>query len=81
MDVTSRGCTQNFPDWPPGARTVKWYRSLPLGAVVSLFLVSFAVITLCVASQRVFIVVGVYFVVDLVRKLRIHCRITFVNMI
>jgi hypothetical protein len=30
-------------------------------------LVSFAVITLCVASQRVFIVV--YFVTDLVRKL------------
>jgi hypothetical protein len=29
----------------------KWYSSLPLGAVVSLF---------CVASQRVFIVVSVY---------------------
>jgi hypothetical protein len=32
-------------------------------------LVSFAVITLCVASQRVFIVVRVYFVIDSVRKL------------
>jgi hypothetical protein len=29
----------------------KWYSSLPLGAVASL--VSFAAITLCVASQRV----------------------------
>jgi hypothetical protein len=31
--------------------------------------VSFAAITLCVVSQRVFIVVSVYFVIDLVRKL------------
>jgi len=31
--------------------------------------VSFAAITLCVASQRVFIVVLVYFVIDSVRKL------------
>jgi hypothetical protein len=31
--------------------------------------VSFAAITLCVASQRVFIVVIVYFVMDTVRKL------------
>jgi uncharacterized membrane protein len=31
--------------------------------------VSFAAITLCVASQRVFIVVVVYFVIDSVRKL------------
>jgi hypothetical protein len=31
--------------------------------------VSFAVITLCVASQRVFVVVVVYFVIDSVRKL------------
>jgi hypothetical protein len=41
----------------------KWYNSLPLGAV------SFAAITLCVASQRVFIGVSVYFVIDSVRKL------------
>jgi hypothetical protein len=45
----------------------RWYISLPLGAVVSL--VSFAAITLCVASQRVFIVVVVSFVIDSVRKL------------
>jgi hypothetical protein len=31
--------------------------------------VSFAATTLCVASQRVFIVVSVYFVIDSVRKL------------
>jgi hypothetical protein len=31
--------------------------------------VSFAAITLCVASQRVFFVVVVYFVIDSVRKL------------
>jgi hypothetical protein len=31
--------------------------------------VSFAAITLCVASQRVFVVVVVYFVIDPVRKL------------
>jgi hypothetical protein len=30
---------------------------------------SFAAITLCVASQRVFIVVRVYFIIDSVRKL------------
>jgi hypothetical protein len=30
--------------------------------------VSFEAITLCVASQRVFIVVSVYFVIDSVRK-------------
>jgi hypothetical protein len=38
-------------------------------AVLLVSLVGFAVITLCVASQRVFIVVSVYFVVDSVRKL------------
>jgi hypothetical protein len=31
--------------------------------------VSFAAITLCVASERVLIVVSVYFVIDSVRKL------------
>jgi hypothetical protein len=32
-------------------------------------LASFAAITLCIASQRVFVVVSVYFVIDSVRKL------------
>jgi hypothetical protein len=38
-------------------------------AILWVSLVSFAATTLCVASQRVFIVVGVYFVIDSVRKL------------
>jgi hypothetical protein len=42
----------------------KWYSSLPLGV-----LVSFAAITLCVASKRVFTIVRVYFVTDSVLKL------------
>jgi hypothetical protein len=37
--------------------------------------VSFAAITLCVASQRMFIAVSVYFVIDSVRKFLIHPRI------
>jgi hypothetical protein len=38
-------------------------------AILSVSLVTFASITLCVASQWVFIVVRVYFVIDSVRKL------------
>jgi hypothetical protein len=38
-------------------------------AILLVSLVSFAAITLCVVSQRVFIVVSVYFVIDSVRKL------------
>jgi hypothetical protein len=38
-------------------------------AIMSVSLVSFAAITLCVASQRVFVVVSVYFFTDSVRKL------------
>jgi hypothetical protein len=38
-------------------------------AIFLVSVVSFAAITLCVASQRVFIVVSVYFVIDSVRKL------------
>jgi hypothetical protein len=37
-------------------------------AILWVIVVSFAAITLCVASQRVFIVVRVYFVIDSVRK-------------
>jgi hypothetical protein len=48
----------------------KWYSSLPLGAVVSLFCESvyFATITLCVASHQVFTVVVIYFVINSVQK-------------
>jgi hypothetical protein len=45
----------------------KWCSSLPLGAVYRYFMsqsVSFVAITLCVASQRVFIVVSIYFFTD-----------------
>jgi hypothetical protein len=38
-------------------------------AILWINLVSFAATTLCVASQQVFIVVSVYFVIDSVRKL------------
>jgi hypothetical protein len=38
-------------------------------SILSVSLVGFAAITLCVASQRVFIVVSVYVVIDSVRKL------------
>jgi hypothetical protein len=38
-------------------------------AILWVNIVSFAAITLCVVSQRVFIVVSVYFVIDSVRKL------------
>jgi hypothetical protein len=37
-------------------------------ALLWVSLVSFAVITLCIASQRVFIVVSVYFVINSIRK-------------
>jgi hypothetical protein len=38
-------------------------------AILRVSLVSFVAITLCVASQRVFVVVSVYFVIDSVGKL------------
>jgi hypothetical protein len=38
-------------------------------AILWVSLVSFAAVTFCVASQQVFIVVSVYFVIDSVRKL------------
>jgi hypothetical protein len=41
--------------------------------------VSFAAITLLVASQRVFIVVSIYFVIDSVRKLLDAPSFTFVS--
>jgi hypothetical protein len=70
MITCIRGCIQKFPDWPPGARTAN---GTALCHQVQLYpyfvnLLSFAAITLCVASQRVFIVVSVYFVIDSVRK-------------
>jgi hypothetical protein len=43
-------------------------------AILCVSLVSFVAIILCVTSQRVFIVVSVYFVIDSVRKIWIHPR-------
>jgi hypothetical protein len=43
--------------------------------------VSFAAITLCVASQRVFIFVSVYFVIDSVRKLLLTHSYTSINVL
>jgi hypothetical protein len=43
--------------------------------------VSFAAITLCVASQRVFTVVSIYFVMDQSGNFCIHPRIGLVNKI
>jgi hypothetical protein len=64
-----RGYIQKFPDWTPGATTengrpITRYSCI---AILWVSLASFAAITLCVASQRVFVVV-VYFVSDSVRK-------------
>jgi hypothetical protein len=66
-----QGCIQKFPDWPPLERELQMIQ-LPATmysciAVLWVSLVSFAAITLCVASQQVFIVV--YFVIDSVWKL------------
>jgi len=38
-------------------------------AILWVSLVSFADITICIGSQRVFIVVSIYFIIDAVRKL------------
>jgi hypothetical protein len=69
-------CIQKFPDWPPGARTANCTAVTRCSCIAILWviLVSFAAITLCIASQRVLIVV--YFVVDSVRKFWIHPRIS-----
>jgi hypothetical protein len=68
-----RGCIQKFPDWPPGARELQIVQLSATRcsciAILWVSLVSFAAITLCVASQRVFIVMRVYFVIDSVRKI------------
>jgi hypothetical protein len=50
----------------PGERTAT---GTAFCAILRVSLVSFAAMTLCVASQRVFIVVSMYFVIDSVRKL------------
>jgi len=67
-----QGCIQKFPDWTPEARTATGKLSATRWSCIAIFLVSLvscATITLCVASQLVFIIVGIYFFTDSVRKL------------
>jgi hypothetical protein len=66
-----RECIQKFPDWPSGARTANGTTTTRCSCIAILWvnLVSFAAITLCVASQWVFIVHVVYFIIDSVRKI------------
>jgi hypothetical protein len=72
-----QGCIQKFRDWSPGARTVNGTAATRCSCIAILWvsLVSFATITLCVASQRVFIL---YFVIDSVRELL--CAPTYTRM-
>jgi hypothetical protein len=53
------GCSQKFPDWPPGARTANGTAVIRRSSIVILWvsLVSFAATTLSVACQQVFIIV------------------------
>jgi hypothetical protein len=68
------GCTrviQKFPDWLPERELQMVQLCATRCSCIAIFwvsLVSFAAITLCVASQRVFVIV-VYFFMDSVRKL------------
>jgi hypothetical protein len=66
-----RGCIQKLPDLPSGARTANDTAATTCSCIAILWvsLVSFVAITIYVASQRVFIVVSVYFVIDSIRKL------------
>jgi hypothetical protein len=67
-----RGCNHTFPDWPP-ERELQMVQlsatSCSCIAILWVSLVSFAAITLCVASYRAFFVVSVHIVIDSVRKL------------
>jgi hypothetical protein len=66
-----RGCIQKFPDWPPGARTANGTALCHYVQLYRYFVShssEFCHHTLCVASQRVFIV-AVYFVIDSLRRL------------
>jgi len=68
-----KGVSKKFPGWPPGVRTENGTALCHQCNYITILwvnLVSFATITLCIASQLVFIVVAaVYFVIDSVQKL------------
>jgi hypothetical protein len=66
----TRGCTLAARVHPRELQIVQLpATSCSCIAILLVSLMSFAAITLCVASQRVFIVVSIYFVIDSVRKL------------
>jgi len=71
-DQDTWGCIQKFLHWPHGARTAN-DTALCHYAQLYCYFVShssgFCPITVCVASQWVFIVVTIYFVTDSVQKL------------
>jgi hypothetical protein len=70
--IITRGCIHKFPDWPPGARTANGTALCTRQSCIAILwvsLVSFATITLCVASQPGFIVLSIYFVIHSLRKL------------
>jgi len=59
-------CIRKFPDWPPGRglQMVQLYASKCFYvAILWVILVSFAVISFCIASQRVFIIIIIIIVV------------------
>jgi hypothetical protein len=67
-----RGCAQKFTDWQPEPELQMVQFSATRCnciAILWVILVSFVAINHCVASQRVFIVVIVYFVIEWVREL------------
>jgi hypothetical protein len=63
VKLAIRGCIQKFPDWLPGAKTANGTAATRCNCIAILWvrLVSFAAITLCVASQQVFVVVVVVY--------------------
>jgi hypothetical protein len=68
------GCIQKLPDWPPEARTANGTALCRYMQLYCYFVSQYS--EFChhnpfffFASQRVFIVVSVYFVIDSVRKL------------
>jgi hypothetical protein len=74
VSINTYQAISKFPNWPPGVRTANGTAFCSdtrcnCIAILSVSLVSFAAVTLCVASQGVFIVVSVYFIIDSVRKL------------
>jgi hypothetical protein len=80
--ITRRLCTRIYPNssgWPPGARTTTVQLSATRCSCIAILwvsLVNFAIITLCVASQRVFTFVSVYFIMTQSGNFWIHPRTT-----